>query len=145
LLFKGTAMTLITELLEKKHRLYRRLKENMHSFKTALERGEEARIAELTREREEILKTVDFLDRQMVRAGYPAGDSRGNGIVSAWIGKIKEIWQDIFYLNLVCLQFAEVRCRDLKTEMATMGREVQNVKRYIAPRPPAPRFIDTVK
>lgn len=143
-------MNVITDLLEKKHRFYRRLKENMESFKGALERGEEARIAELTREREEILKTVNALDQQLARAGYPCGAIRepsgqGQGPVSAWIGKIKAIWQDIFHLNLECLQFAEVRCRDLKTEMATMGREVQNVKRYMAPRPAAPRFFDMVK
>ncbi|MBI5582866.1 MAG: hypothetical protein HY892_03490 [Deltaproteobacteria bacterium] len=143
-------MMVITDLLEKKHHGYRRLKENMQSFKGALERGEEVRIAALTREREEILQTIDTLDRRLARVGYPAMISAGaagprNGPVSAWIGRIKEIWQDIFHLNLECLQFAEVRCRDLKTEMATMGREVQNVKRYMAPRPNSPRFIDTVK
>ena len=143
-------MLIITDLLEKKHRLYRRLKENMQSFKGALERGDEAHLTPLTREREEILQTIDALDRQMVRAGYPAGEAGrpqgpGNGPVSAWIARIKEIWQDVFHLNLECLRFAEVRCRDLKTEMATVGREVQNVKKYMAPSPYTPRFIDLVK
>lgn len=143
-------MVVITELLENKHCLYRRLKGNMLSFKSALEQGEEVLIGELIREREEILITVDALDRQMVRAGYPDGEGRGaagpkNGQMVAWIDKIKEIWQDIFHLNLECLQFAEVRCRDLQTEMAAMDREVQNVKKYLAPRPYTPRFIDMVK
>ncbi|MCU0578281.1 MAG: hypothetical protein MUF69_01915 [Desulfobacterota bacterium] len=143
-------MLIIADLLEKKHRLYRRLKENLQSFKGALERGDEAHWAPLTREREEILQTIDALDRQMVRAGYPAGAAKvhqgpENGPVSAGIARIKEIWQDVFHLNLECLRFAEVRCRDLKTEMATAGREVQNVKKYMAPSPYTPRFIDLVK
>jgi hypothetical protein len=142
-------MLIITDLLEKKHRLYRRLKENMQVFKTALEGGEEVRIEPLTREREEILKTIDALDRQLSRAGYCLGvpgpaEGKSNGLISSWVGKIKEVWEDIFSLNLECLQFAEIRCRDLKSEMATMGREVQNVKKYIAPNPYSPRFIDFV-
>jgi hypothetical protein len=79
----------------------------------------------------------------MVKAGYPSGAP--NGHLSSWMEKIKEIWEDVFHLNLECLQFAEVRCRDLKTEMAAMGREVQNVKKYIAPHSYGPRFIDMVK
>jgi flagellar biosynthesis/type III secretory pathway chaperone len=143
-------MNLIIDLLEKKHRLYRRLKDNMETFKGSLHRGDEPRIEQLTREREEILRTVDALDQQLARAGYPSGaipepHGQGQNPVPAWIGKIKEIWQDIFHLNLECLQFAEVRCRDLQTEMAAMDREVQNVKKYLAPRPYTPRFIDMVK
>lgn len=143
-------MYLITDLLEKKHRLFGRLKENMEAFQGALQRGEEAPIERLTREREEILKTIDALDGQLTRAGFPgsAGESAGGpggGVITGWIGKIKEVWQDVFQLNLVCLEFAEVRCRDLKSQMAAMGREVQTVKKYLPPNPYTPRFIDMIK
>ena len=48
-------------------------------------------------------------------------------------------------MNLECLRYAEVRCRDLKQEMATLGREVQGVKKYIPPQPYTPRLVDMVK
>jgi flagellar biosynthesis/type III secretory pathway chaperone len=141
---------LMTDLLQKKHGLYRRLKANMEGFKRALEEGQDPQINQLTREREEILKTIDLVDIQLAREGYPnrrsiPGDKKGEPMLSNWIGKIKETWQEIFDLNLECLQYAEVRCRDLKQEMATLGREVQGVKRYIPPQSYSPRFVDMVK
>jgi len=141
---------LITDLLQKKHSLYRQLKANLEGFKKALEEALNPQIVELTREREEILKAIDLLDVHLVRAGYPTRQSvpaekKGNSLMATWIGKIKETWQEIFDLNMECLRFAEVRCRDLKQEMATLGREVQGVKKYIPPRPYAPRFVDMVE
>ena len=61
----------MTDLLQKKHGLYRRLKTNMEGFKKALEEGQDPQISQLTREREEILKTIDLVDVQLARAGYP--------------------------------------------------------------------------
>jgi len=141
---------LMTELLQKKHGLYRRLKTNMEGFKKALEEGHDPQISQLTREREEILKTIDLVDVQLARAGYPnrqsvPGEKKGDSLMANWIGKLKETWQDIFDLNLECLQYAEVRCRDLKQEMATLGREVQGVKKYIPPQSYTPRFVDLMK
>ncbi len=140
----------MTDLLQKKHGLYRRLKANMEGFKRALEEGQDFQISQLTREREEILKTIDLVDIQLAREGYPGRQSvpeeqKGDTLLASWIGKIKETWQEIFDLNLECLQFAEVRCRDLKQEMATLGREVQGVKGYIPPQSYSPRFVDMVK
>jgi hypothetical protein len=140
---------IMTNLLQKKHGLYRRLKANMEGFKQALEEGQDPQISQLTREREEILKTIDLVDIQLAREGYPIrrsvpAEKKGEPLLASWIGKIKETWQEIFDLNLECLHYAEVRCRDLKSEMATMGREVQNVKKYMAPSPYTPRFIDFV-
>ena len=140
----------MTDLLQKKHGLYRRLKANMEGFKIALEEGQDPQISQLTREREEILKTIDLVDVQLARAGYPGrqsvpGEKKGEPLLANWIGKIKETWQEIFALNLECLQYAEVRCRDLKQEMATLGREVQGVKKYIPPQSYSPRFVDMVK
>jgi flagellar biosynthesis/type III secretory pathway chaperone len=140
----------MTDLLQQKHGLYRRLKANMEGFKKALEEGQNPQISQLTREREEILKTIDLVDVQLARAGYPSRQSvpvekRGEPLFASWIGKIKETWQEIFDLNLECLQYAEVRCRDLKQEMATLGREVQGVKKYIPPQSYSPRFVDMVK
>ncbi len=140
----------MTDLLQKKHGLYRRLKANMEGFKRALEEGQDPQISQLTREREEILKTIDLVDVQLARAGYPsrrtvAVEKKGEPLLASWIGKIKETWQEIFDLNLECLQYAEVRCRDLKQEMATLGREVQGVKKYIPPQAYSPRFVDMVK
>jgi hypothetical protein len=141
---------LMTDLLQKKHGLYRRLKTNMEGFKKALEEGQDPQIRQLTREREEILKTIDLVDVQLARAGYPSRRSvpvekKGEPLLASWIGKIKETWQEIFDLNLECLQYAEVRCQDLKQEMATLGREVQGVKKYIPPQSYTPRFVDMVK
>ncbi len=140
----------MTDLLQKKHGLYRRLKTNMERFKKALEEGMGAHISQLTREREEILKTIDLVDIQLAREGYPGRravplEKKGEPLLATWIGKIKETWQEIFDLNLECLQYAEVRCRDLKQEMATLGREVQGVKKYIPPQGYSPRFVDMVK
>jgi len=140
----------MTDLLQKKHGLYRRLKANMEGFKKALEEGQDPQISQLTREREEILKTIDLVDIQLAREGYPSrqpvpAEKKGDTLLASWIGKIKETWQEIFDLNLECLQYAEVRCRDLKQEMATLGREVQGVKRYIPPQSYTPRFVDMVK
>ena len=140
----------MTDLLQKKHGLYRRLKTNMEGFKKALEEGQDPQISQLTREREEILKTIDLVDVQLARAGYPGRrsapvENKGEPLLAGWIGKIKETWQEIFDLNLECLQYAEVRCRDLKQEMATLGREVQGVKKYIPPQPYTPRLVDMVK
>jgi flagellar biosynthesis/type III secretory pathway chaperone len=139
-----------TDLLQKKHGLYRRLKANMEGFKKALEVGQDPQISQLTREREEILKTIDLVDVQLAREGYPSRQSaptekKGEPLLASWIGKIKETWQEIFDLNLECLRYAEVRCRDLKQEMATLGREVQGVKKYIPPQSYSPRFVDMVK
>ena len=141
---------MMTDLLQKKHGLYRRLKANMEGFKKALEEGQDPQISELTREREEILKTIDLVDIQLAREGYPSrqpvpAEKKGDTLLASWIGKIKETWQEIFDLNLECLQYAEVRCRDLKQEMATLGREVQGVKKYIPPQSYTPRFVDMVK
>jgi len=140
----------MTDLLQKKHGLYRRLKANMEGFKKALEEGQDPQISQLTREREEILKTIDLVDIQLAREGYPSrqpvpAEKKGDTLLASWIGKIKETWQEIFDLNLECLQYAEVRCRDLKQEMATLGREVQGVKKYIPPQSYTPRFVDMVK
>lgn len=140
----------MTDLLQKKHGLYRRLKANMEGFKKALEEGQNPQISQLTREREEILKTIDRLDVQLARAGYPTRQSfpvakKGDGLISSWIEKLKDTWQEIFNLNLECLQYAEVRCRDLKQEMATLGREVQGVKKYIPRQSSTPRFVDMAK
>jgi hypothetical protein len=141
---------MMTDLLKKKHGLYRRLKANMEGFKRALEEGQDPQISQLTREREEILKTIDLVDVQLARAGYPDRqhvplEKKGEAMMANWIGKIRETWQEIFALNLECLQYAEVRCRDLKQEMATLGREVQGVKKYIPPQSHTPRFVDMVK
>ena len=65
----------MTDLLQKKHGLYRRLKANMEGFKKALEEGQDLQISQLTREREEILKTIDLVDVQLARAGYPSRQS----------------------------------------------------------------------
>jgi len=140
----------MTDLLQQKHGLYRRLKANMEGFKKALEEGQDPQISQLTREREEILKTIDLVDIQLAREGYPSrqpvpAEKKGDTLLASWIGKIKETWQEIFDLNLECLQYAEVRCRDLKQEMATLGREVQGVKKYIPPQSYTPRFVDMVK
>ena len=140
----------MTDLLQQKHGLYRRLKANMEGFKKALEEGQDPQISQLTREREEILKTIDLVDIQLAREGYPSRQSvpverRGEPLFASWIGKIKETWQEIFDLNLECLQYAEVRCRDLKQEMVTLGREVQVVRKYIPPQSYTPRFVDMVK
>jgi len=139
-----------TDLLQKKHGLYRRLKTNMEGFKKALEEGQDLQINQLTREREEILKTIDLVDLLLARAGYPSRRSipvekTGDTLLASWIGKIKETWQEIFDLNLECLQYAEVRCQDLKQEMAALGREVQGVKKYIPPRSYTPRFVHLMK
>lgn len=141
---------MMTDLLQQKHGLYRRLKANMEGFKKALKEGQDPQISQLTREREEILKAIDLVDVQLAREGYPCRQSfpeekMGETLLANWIGKIKETWQEIFDLNLECLQYAEVRCRDLKKEMATLGREVQGVKKYIPPQSYSPRFVDMVK
>ena len=143
-------VSMMTDLLKKKHDLYRRLKANMEGFKQALEEGQDPQISQLTRERQEILKWIDLVDVQLARAGYPnrqpfPGEKKGDSIMAGWLGKIKETWQEIFELNLECLQYAEVRCRDLKQEMAVLGREVHGVKKYIPPRQYNPRFVDLVK
>ena len=140
----------MTDLLQKKHGLYRRLKTNMEGFKKALEEGQDPQISQLTWEREEILKTIDLVDVQLARAGYPGRQSapeekKGEPMMANWIGKIRETWREIFALNLECLQYAEVRCRDLKQEMATLGREVQGVRKYIPLQSHTPRFVDMVK
>jgi flagellar biosynthesis/type III secretory pathway chaperone len=141
---------LMNDLLQQKHSLYRRLKANLEGYKKALAKAPTPQIVELTQEREEILKAIDLLDVHLARAGYPGRPSvqpekKGNTLMANWLNKIKETWQEIFNLNLECLQFAEVRCRDLRQEMATLGREVQGVKNYIPPRPYAPRFVDMVE
>jgi flagellar biosynthesis/type III secretory pathway chaperone len=140
----------MTDLLQKKHGLYRRLKANLEGFKKALEAGQDPQISQLTQEREEILKTIDLVDVQLARGGYPTRQSipeekKGEPFMAGLIGKLKETWQEIFDLNLECLQYAEVRCRDLKQEMAVLGREVQDVKKYIPPPSCSPRFVDMVK
>ena len=65
----------MTDLLQQKHGLYRRLKANMEGFKKALEEGQDPQISQLTREREEILKTIDLVDIQLAREGYPSRQS----------------------------------------------------------------------
>jgi flagellar biosynthesis/type III secretory pathway chaperone len=142
-------MQLMTDLLQKKHGLYRRLKANMEGFRQALEKGQDPQ-SQLTREREEILKTIDQVDVQLARGGYPNLESiprekKGESLKAGLLGKIRETWQEIFDLNLECLQYAEVRCRDLKQEMAVLGREVQGVKRYVPSPAYSPRFVDMVK
>ena len=143
-------MHIITDLLEKKHCLFRELKENMQEFRASLERGDEAGMERLNREREDLIRAIDGLDAQLTRAGFSggfgmAGAGRVGGSIGNWIERIKEVWQEVFQLNLVCLEYAEIRCRDLKAEMATMGREVQTVRKYLTPSPRVPRFIDMVK
>jgi flagellar biosynthesis/type III secretory pathway chaperone len=140
----------MTDLLQQKHGLYRRLKTNMEGFKKALEEGQDPQISQLTREREEILKSIDLVDVHLSREGYPSRRSvpvekKMDTLLASWVGKIKETWQEIFDLNLECLQYAEVRCRDLKQEMAALGREVQGVKKFIPPQAYSPRFVDMVK
>jgi hypothetical protein len=141
---------LITDLLQKKHGLYRRLKANMEGFRKALEEGQDPQISQLTREREEILETIGLVDVQLARASYPSRQScpmekKGEPLLANWIGRIRETWQEIFALNLECLQYAEVRCRDLKQEMVTLGREVQGAKKYIPPQSHTPRWVDLMK
>lgn len=143
-------MCVMTDLLQQKHGLYRRLKANLEGYRKALAKAPTPQIVELTQEREEILKAIDLLDVYLARVGYPSRRSlqpekKGNALMANWLTKIKETWQEIFDLNMECLQFAEVRCRDLRHEMATLGREVQGVKKYIPPRPYAPRFVDMVE
>lgn len=144
-------MSSVAELLQEKYSRYQELKKNMEVLKRTIQCGDDSQFVRLNEERETILKAVDLLDGELARLkftppGIPEMDRPGPQPIKNWVRKLQEAWQEIFTLNRECLLKAESRCRDLKSEMATMGREVQTVIKYRAPQPGGPpRFIDLVQ
>ncbi len=130
-------------LLEKKRRLYVRLRECMAGLKDALQAGNSEASIAFQKLWDNLRASIDGIDRELLRAGFrPQSESPA---VQKWVNGLKTLIKEIAAMHADCLACAEARSRDIKQEILSLQGGARAVRGYAVQRKNSPRFVDTTK